>query len=59
MDAWILWPLRPEMPGVDQHSTGTHPAVTTDEVIVWIAQGLEGTRVKTESPVFLARNVMV
>jgi hypothetical protein len=47
------------MPGVDQHSTGTHPAVTTDEVIVWIAQGLEGTRVKTESPVFLARNVMV
>ena len=27
----------PEVIAVDQHSTGNHPAITTDKTVVWVA----------------------
>jgi alpha-galactosidase len=38
-DAWTTALLtNPEVIAVDQHSTGNHPAVTTDKTVVWVAQ---------------------
>ncbi len=38
-DAWTTALLtNPEVIAVDQHSTGNHPAITTDKAVVWVAQ---------------------
>jgi hypothetical protein len=38
-DAWTTALLtNPEVIAVDQHSTGNHPAITTDKTVVWVAQ---------------------
>jgi hypothetical protein len=39
VDAWTTALLtNPEVIAVDQHSTGNHPAITTDKTVVWVAQ---------------------
>jgi alpha-galactosidase len=38
-DAWTTSLLtNPEVIAMDQHSTGNHPVITTDKVVVWVAQ---------------------
>ena len=38
-DAWTVSLLtNPEVIAMDQHSTGNHPVVTTDKIVVWAAQ---------------------
>jgi alpha-galactosidase len=38
-DAWTTALLtNPDVIAVDQHSTGNHPAITTDKTVVWVAQ---------------------
>ena len=38
-DAWTTALLtNPEVIAVDQHSTGNHPAITTDKTVVWVAR---------------------
>ena len=38
-DAWTTALLtNPEVIAVDQHSTGNHPAITTDQTVVWVAR---------------------
>jgi alpha-galactosidase len=38
-DAWTTSLLtNPEVIAMDQHSTGNHPMITTDKVVVWVAQ---------------------
>jgi alpha-galactosidase len=41
-DPWTISLLtNPEVLAVDQHSTGNHPAVTTDTIVVWVAESTE------------------
>jgi alpha-galactosidase len=41
-DPWTISLLtNPEVLAVDQHSTGNHPAVTTDTIVVWVADSTE------------------
>ena len=43
-DAWTTALLtNPEVIAVDQHSTGNHPAITTDTTVVWVAQSAAGS----------------
>jgi len=43
-DAWTTALLtNPEVIAVDQHSTGNHPAITTDKTVVWLAQSAAGS----------------
>ncbi len=42
-DAWTTALLtNPEVIAVDQHSTGNHPAITTDKTVVWVAESALG-----------------
>ncbi|MGA3087571.1 MAG: glycoside hydrolase family 27 protein [Terriglobales bacterium] len=42
-DAWTLSLLtNPEVIAVDQHSTGNHAVINTDETVVWLAQSESG-----------------
>ncbi len=42
-DDWTLSLLtNPEVLAIDQHSTGNHPAISTDKTVVWLAQSESG-----------------